>query len=132
MFPHIAGKGRISLNRELLDAFFQSAERALAPGGSIEVGLVKGQGGTPADEDKRRALGNTWQIQARAAGGGLRPRRRRALRRGVVGGVGVPVSRPLALGEERGRGRVRGGRRSEARSIHWFPYDSVGVVNADP
>ena len=66
MFPHIAGKGRISLNRELLDAFFQSAERALAPGGSIEVGLVKGQGGTPADKDKRRALGNTWQIQARS------------------------------------------------------------------
>ena len=66
MFPHIAGKGRISLNRELLDAFFQSAERALAPGGSIEVGLVKGQGGTPADEDKQRALGNTWQIQARS------------------------------------------------------------------
>jgi phosphoglycerate kinase len=23
-------------------------------------------------------------------------------------------------------------RECEARSIHWFPYDRVGVVNADP
>ena len=22
--------------------------------------------------------------------------------------------------------------RGEVRSIHWFPYDRVGVVNADP
>jgi len=22
--------------------------------------------------------------------------------------------------------------RSQVRSIHWFPYDRVGVVNADP
>ena len=35
-----------------------------------------------------------------------------------------------------GRGRVveclRAAADAEVRSIHWFPYDRVGVVNADP
>ena len=41
MFPHIAGKGRISLNRELLKGFFVEAERVLAPGGVVEVWRCK-------------------------------------------------------------------------------------------
>ena len=71
MFPHIAGKGRISLNRELLAGFFRAAETVLAPGGAVEVALVAGQGGTAADGDVRRDYGNTWQPATQAAEGGL-------------------------------------------------------------
>jgi hypothetical protein len=71
MFPHIAGKGRISLNRQLLAGFFRAAERVLSPGGTIEVALVAGQGGTAADGDVRRDYGNTWQAATQAAEGGL-------------------------------------------------------------
>ena len=56
MFPHIAGKGRISLNRELLE-LFRAAEPVLSPGGVVEVALVAGQGGTAADGDARRDYG---------------------------------------------------------------------------
>lgn len=71
MFPHIAGKGRISLNRELLAGFFRAAEPVLSPGGVVEVALVAGQGGTAADGDARRDYGNTWQVATQAAEGGL-------------------------------------------------------------
>lgn len=71
MFPHIAGKGRISLNRELLAGFFRAATAVLAPGGAVEVALVAGQGGTPSDGDARREYGNTWQAAIQAAEGGL-------------------------------------------------------------
>ena len=34
--------------------------------------------------------------------------------------------------EERHQKYVEKNRANKARSIHWFPYDRVGVVNADP
>ena len=71
MFPHIPGKGRISLNRELLAGFFRAAEPVLSPGGTVEVALVAGQGGTAADGDARREYGNTWRAATQAAEGGL-------------------------------------------------------------
>ena len=71
MFPHIAGKGRISLNRELLAGFFRAAEAVLSPGGAVEVALVAGQGGTAADGVVRRDYGDTWQAATQAAEGGF-------------------------------------------------------------
>lgn len=71
MFPHIAGKGRISLNRELLAGFFRAVSHVLAPGGAVEVALVAGQGGTATDGDAQREYGNTWQAASQAAEGGL-------------------------------------------------------------
>ena len=69
MFPHIAGKGKISKNRDLLCGFFQSVGAVLAPFGVVEVGLVAGQGGTPADGVHRRDFGNTWMVSEQAAKG---------------------------------------------------------------
>eukprot|EP00982_Pelagococcus_subviridis_P007740 30720-Pelagococcus_subviridis.AAC.4 len=50
----------------------------------------------------------------------------RASRRVVVarGGGVATASRP--------RRRSSSSKSSKARSIHWFPYGRVGVVNADP
>ena len=64
--------------------------------------VPRGQRPRHAEEDRRRG----WRRRGRG-------RRRR---RGLV--------------RERARG-VGGGGESQARSIHWFPYDRVGVVNAD-
>ena len=53
----------------------------------------------------------------------------------------VAVPAVDGVGRARARGRARGGRlrrapdrdvRPQVRSTHWFPYDRVGVVNADP
>lgn len=37
----------------------------------MEVSLVAGQGGTPADGDARRDAGNSWKLAEQAAAGGL-------------------------------------------------------------
>ena len=71
MFPHIAGKGKISKNRDLLRGFFQSVGAVLAPFGVVEVALVAGQGGTPADGVHLREFGNTWMASEQAASGGF-------------------------------------------------------------
>ena len=42
---------------------------------------------------------------------------------------GVEGVRASELGGDRRRDR---GGKKKVRSIHWFPYDRVGVVNADP
>eukprot|EP00740_Mantoniella_antarctica_P023304 CAMPEP_0198682450 /NCGR_PEP_ID=MMETSP1468-20131203/8723_1 /TAXON_ID=1461545 /ORGANISM="Mantoniella sp, Strain CCMP1436" /LENGTH=244 /DNA_ID=CAMNT_0044425389 /DNA_START=254 /DNA_END=985 /DNA_ORIENTATION=+ len=72
MFPHITGKGRISLNRQLLAGFFGAATQALSPGGTVEVALVAGQGGTVADGEAQRDFGNSWQVVTQAAKGNAR------------------------------------------------------------
>ena len=71
MFPHIAGKGKINKNRDLLRGFFQSVGAVLAPFGVVEVTLVAGQGGTPADGVHLREYGNTWMASEQAAKGGF-------------------------------------------------------------
>ena len=70
-FPHIAGKGKISKNRNLLRGFFESVGAVLAPNGVVEVTLVAGQGGTPADGVHLREYGNTWMASEQAAKGGF-------------------------------------------------------------
>lgn len=52
-FPHISGKMRMDLNRELLARFFVSAASILASDGIVIVSLCEGQGGTPADKKRR-------------------------------------------------------------------------------
>ena len=65
MFPHIAGKGKSVERRP--PRFFQSVGAVLAPFGVVEVGLVAGQGGTPADGVHRPGL---WQhVDGLGAGG---------------------------------------------------------------
>ena len=66
---HRRCKGKISKNRHLLRGFFQSVGAVLAPFGVVEVGLVAGQGGTPADGVHRRDFGNTWMVSEQAAKG---------------------------------------------------------------
>ena len=71
MFPHIAGKGRINRNRELLFGYFSAASDVLAPGGFIEVALAPGQGGTSIDGVALRDYGNSWQAYTHGAEAGL-------------------------------------------------------------
>mmetsp|Transcript_14027 Transcript_14027/g.33602 ORF Transcript_14027/g.33602 Transcript_14027/m.33602 type:complete len:321 (+) Transcript_14027:259-1221(+) len=71
MFPHIAGKGKISLNRRLLEGFFRASEKVLSPGGTVEVTLVAGQGGTAGDGSLQRDSGNSWQVATQACEAGL-------------------------------------------------------------
>mmetsp|Transcript_45201 Transcript_45201/g.72475 ORF Transcript_45201/g.72475 Transcript_45201/m.72475 type:complete len:348 (+) Transcript_45201:2979-4022(+) len=67
-FPHYCGKSRIHVNRQLLEDFFCSARHVVEPvRGEIWVSLIPGQGGTPAESIKRRAWGDTWQVQDKAA-----------------------------------------------------------------
>lgn len=59
---------KIQLNRELLKNTFQSAKNVLRNNGRMMVSLCRGQGGTPADEPKRR-WDDSWQITEMAAHG---------------------------------------------------------------
>eukprot|EP00959_Pyramimonas_sp_CCMP1952_P437915 9167939-Pyramimonas_sp.AAC.1 len=49
-------------NRKLVSAFLSSAEQLLADCGTIQMTLVRGQGGTPADGEEQRAWENSWQV----------------------------------------------------------------------
>lgn len=65
-FPHVGGKMKINLNRNLLVNFLHSAVSILAPDGKILVTLCRGQGGTPADKPHRR-WDDSWKIVEMAA-----------------------------------------------------------------
>ena len=70
-FAQMPGQGRVSRDRARGAGFFRAAEPVLSPGGTVEVALVAGQGGTAADGDARREYGNTWRAATQAAEGGL-------------------------------------------------------------
>lgn len=67
-FPHVGGKMKIHLNRELLRNFFISSSNMLQPGGQVVVTLCSGQGGTGFEIVSRR-WDDTWQITEQAAHG---------------------------------------------------------------
>ena len=68
-FPQHAERKKIQRHRELLEGFFASAGRLLAPGGSIWVTLKGGQGGTASEREEYagRPYGTTWQVEEMAA-----------------------------------------------------------------
>ena len=50
----------------------------------------------------------------------------------TTAGNASPCSGFDALAEVAGDAAAAPAAETEVRSIHWFPYDRVGVVNADP
>ncbi|KAK7874003.1 hypothetical protein R5R35_013414 [Gryllus longicercus] len=69
-FPHVGGKTKIHLNRELLCNFFKSCTPLLALGGIVIVSLCRGQGGSNR-ETACRQYADTWKVVEMAAHGGL-------------------------------------------------------------
>lgn len=67
-FPHIKGKMKINLNRDLIREFFISSKSVLKKDGSVILALCAGQGGTQFDRNSRK-WENTWQVVEMAAHG---------------------------------------------------------------
>eukprot|EP01062_Namystynia_karyoxenos_P031932 TRINITY_DN23625_c0_g1_i1.p1 TRINITY_DN23625_c0_g1~~TRINITY_DN23625_c0_g1_i1.p1 ORF type:complete len:782 (+),score=157.31 TRINITY_DN23625_c0_g1_i1:67-2412(+) len=66
--PYPATGGcHVKENHALLRRFFASAGALLREGGQVRVRLLKGQGGTPADDEPGRTKKDSWQIVEAAA-----------------------------------------------------------------
>lgn len=69
-FPHTGGKSKIHTNRTLLTQFFAAGRAILTPKGHIQCSLIKGQGGTHRDPEKRK-YGDSWQVTEMGHNAGL-------------------------------------------------------------
>ena len=69
-FPHVGGKMKIHLNRQLLKNFFTSVSQLLSAQGRVLVSLCRGQSGTCYDS-VRRNFDDSWQVVEMAAYGDL-------------------------------------------------------------
>ena len=117
-FPHICGKSRIHLHRQLLSDFFEEAVKLLDPyRGEVWVSLKAGQGGT-SWEPLQRPIGDTWQVQQKAARAGLVMTR--------VGRMDSSLKRLQRSGEHDGLGYENVGFRNLSKS---FLGGSYGVAH---
>ena len=122
-FPHSGGKGKIQLNRSLLQDFFASvtASGLLSRGGEVHVTLCAGQGGTPRDSIDRGHQ-NSWKVTEMAAEGGF-----------VLCGT-----EPFSLAEHPGyiptgyRGHTDKGFRVEGALRHVFKFPSPSQPSLYP
>jgi len=71
MFPHVGGKMKIHLNRDLVRNFLACCGNILADDGSVIVTLCRGQGGTPFDEVQKKVAADTWKVVEGGAEGGF-------------------------------------------------------------
>jgi hypothetical protein len=71
MFPHVGGKMKIQLNRELVKNFLANSGKILAENGSVVVTLCRGQGGTPFDSVQKQVAADTWKVVEGGAEGGF-------------------------------------------------------------
>lgn len=69
-FPHVGGKMKIQLNRELLKNFFKSVRHIVTDSSLVIISLCQGQGGTHFDKLKRK-WSDSWQVSEMAGHGGF-------------------------------------------------------------
>lgn len=67
-FPHVGGKMKVHLNRELLKEFFKSVNQIVDEDNLVIISLCQGQGGTPFDKPKRQ-WEDSWKVTEMAAYG---------------------------------------------------------------
>jgi len=115
MFPHVGGKMKIHLNRELVKNFLASCDKMLAHDGSVIVTLCRGQGGTPAEEVQKKVAADTWKVVEGGAEGGF-----------VLNGVEkFPVDQFPQYSQVGYRGMENKGFHVEGSIVHIFKYSPL-------
>lgn len=115
MFPHVGGKMKIQLNRELVKNFLASCDKILSDDGSVLVTLCRGQGGTPFEEVQKKVAADTWKIVEGGAEGGF-----------VLNGVEkFPVDQFPQYSQVGYRGMENKGFHVEGSIVHIFKYSPL-------